>query len=174
MTRTKSKPVSWPVALARRMTIVLCALSVAAWTALNFYPGLALLPVVAKARMSPYCTGWSAVRDATVKVRQAKTQREILAHSRPIRTEGGYKLWSTPQGEFWVPDTSDDIIGILLAQQQRKIYGDSASGGVKPGDVVLDCGAHVGTYVKTALDAGAAKVIAIEPSPEALECLRRN
>jgi hypothetical protein len=47
---------------------------------------------------------------------------------------------------------------VLLAQQKRKIYG----------------GAHVGTYVRTAPDAGAARVIAIELSPEALECLRRD
>jgi len=45
---------------------------------------------------------------------------------------------------------------------------------VKKGDIVLDGGAHIGTYVKTALDAGAEKVVAIEPAPEALECLRRN
>jgi FkbM family methyltransferase len=101
-------------------------------------------------------------------------EKEIRAHTRLIRTENGYKLWSTPKGEFWVPDTSDHIIAILLAQQKRKIYGDAESGGVRAGDIVLDGGAHVGTYVRTALDAGAAKVIAIEPSPEALVCLRRN
>ena len=100
--------------------------------------------------------------------------KEISANTRLIRTEKGYKLWSTPSGEFWVPDTSDEIIEVLLAQQKRKIYGDAESGGVRAGDIVLDGGAHVGTYVRTALDAGAAKVIAIEPSPEALECLRRN
>jgi hypothetical protein len=84
------------------------------------------------------------------------------------------KLWSAPSSEFWVPDTSDDIIEVLLAQQKPKIYGDAESGGVRAGDTVLNGGAHVGTYLRTALDAGTAKVIAIEPSPEALECLRRN
>ncbi|MGH9719823.1 MAG: FkbM family methyltransferase [Bryobacteraceae bacterium] len=69
-----------------------------------------------------------------------------------------------------MPAGNDVVLPILLAQQQRKIYGN----GVRKGDVVLDCGAHVGTYVKTALDAGASLVVAIEPSPPALECLRRN
>jgi FkbM family methyltransferase len=78
-----------------------------------------------------------------------------------VHKKGAYKLWSTPAGEYWVTDTSDNILGILLAQQKRKIYGDAATG-------------HVGVYVKTALDAGAEKIVAIEPSPEALECLRRN
>lgn len=46
--------------------------------------------------------------------------------------------------------------------------------GVHPGDVVLDCGANVGTFVKTALENGAERVVAIEPAPQTLECLRRN
>jgi FkbM family methyltransferase len=39
---------------------------------------------------------------------------------------------------------------------------------------VLDCGAHVGVYSKEALAAGARLVVAIEPAPENLLCLRRN
>ena len=38
----------------------------------------------------------------------------------------------------------------------------------------MDCGAHVGVFTQSALDRGAAKVIAIEPEPVNLECLRRN
>ena len=46
--------------------------------------------------------------------------------------------------------------------------------GVHPGDVVLDCGAHVGTFTRRALADGAKLVVAIEPAPAAVECLRRN
>jgi FkbM family methyltransferase len=156
-------------------TIIFFALAFAAlWMALTLYPGLAILPFAGHITRSPFCSTWQGVRDASVKVGQGEMENEIRAHTRLIRTENGYKLWSTPNGEFWVPDTSDHIIAILLAQQKRKIYGDAANGGVRAGDIVLDGGAHVGTYVRTALDAGAAKVIAIEPSPEALVCLRRN
>ena len=45
---------------------------------------------------------------------------------------------------------------------------------MQPGDVVLDCGAHVGFYVRKALDSGARLVVAIEPAPNNVECLRRN
>ena len=45
---------------------------------------------------------------------------------------------------------------------------------VKPGDVVLDCGANVGVFTRVALDRGARIVVAIEPAPENLESLRRN
>ena len=49
-----------------------------------------------------------------------------------------------------------------------------ADGAVRPGDVVLDCGANVGVYTRHALEAGARLVVAIDPAPENIECLRRN
>ena len=171
---SQSKPLSRLARIALKATIFFSLAFAALWMALSLCPGLAILPFAGHTRRSPFCSTWQGVRDTAVKVRQGEMEKEIRAHTRLIRTENGYKLWSTPNGEFWVPDTSDQIIAILLAQQKRKIYGEAKSGGVRAGDIVLDGGAHVGTYVRTALDAGAAKVIAIEPSPEALVCLRRN
>ena len=52
----------------------------------------------------------------------------------------GYHQWATPQGNYWVPELTDDALWILLGQQQRDIY-DEGEAAVKPGDVVLDCGA---------------------------------
>lgn len=43
-----------------------------------------------------------------------------------------------------------------------------------PGDVVLDLGAHVGAGTLLFLDRGAARVIAVEPDPANLDCLRAN
>ena len=174
MAPTQSRPLSRPAQFALRTIILLSIALAALWIALYFYPGLAILPFAYRAKSSPFCSTWQAVQDVSVKIRQGELEKTIRANTRLIRTENGYKLWSTPSGEFWVPDTSDDIIEVLLAQQKRKIYGDAEGGGVRTGDIVLDGGAHVGTYVRTALDAGAAKVVAIEPSREALECLRRN
>jgi FkbM family methyltransferase len=154
--------------------ILLCVVFTTGLTALNFYPGLAILPFAAKVQKSPFCTVWQGVADSQVKLTQGEFTKLIMAGSHAVRKDGPYKLWSTPEGEFWVPDTSDEILSILLSEQKRKIYGDAATGGVKSGDIVLDGGAHIGTYVKTALDAGAEKIIAIEPSADALECLRRN
>ena len=45
---------------------------------------------------------------------------------------------------------------------------------LQAGDVVLDCGANIGVFTRKAVSAGARKVIAIEPAPENIECLRRN
>jgi FkbM family methyltransferase len=174
MPKKPSKPLSRPVKYLAIGFILLCVVFTTGLTALNFYPGLAILPFAGKAQMSPFCTVWRGVTDAQVKLTQAEFERKILAESHAVRKDGAYKLWSTPKGEFWVPDTSDNILAILLAEQERKIYGDAETGGVRRGDIVLDGGAHIGIYVKTALDAGAEKVVAIEPSPDALECLRRN
>jgi FkbM family methyltransferase len=60
-----------------------------------------------------------------------------------------------------------------LAEQKRKIYG-TGDNGPHAGDITLDCGANVGVTVHEELAAGAKTVVAIEPAPENLECLRRN
>lgn len=141
---------------------------------LTTIPGLSLLAVTDLKSSSPYCTVWQGVRQSDVKLKQADIAAEIAKGTRLVKTEGGLKLWSTPRGEFWVSGTSDQILPVLIAQQERHIYGDANSGGVRPGDVVLDAGAHVGTFAKAALRAGAKLVVAIEPAPAAVECLRRN
>ena len=46
--------------------------------------------------------------------------------------------------------------------------------GVRQGDIVFDCGAHIGVYAKKALSAGAKLVVAVEPTPVLVECIRRN
>jgi FkbM family methyltransferase len=101
---------------------------------------------------------------------QVQNANEIRASSRVIRTDGQFSLWSTPAGEFWMPAASGDALIYDLGEQKRNIYGNR----IRPGDIVLDAGANVGVFTRRALGAGAAKVIAIEPAPENLECLRRN
>jgi FkbM family methyltransferase len=138
------------------------------------FPGTILLFLTPRLARSPYCTVWQTSVDASVKVNQGEDAKRIQRASTLIQTDGPLELWDTPYGRWWLPGGSPGILSILLAQQHRKIYGDAGTGGVRAGDVVLDCGAHVGTYVRTALDAGAKLVVAIEPSPEAVESLRRN
>ena len=101
----------------------------------------------------------------------------ITAASRVVETEDdGFSLWETPRGKFWVPQADENhppILHWLFAEQESGIYG-SGDAGVQPGDVVLDCGANVGTFTRAALEAGAKLVVAIDPSPPVLEALRRN
>lgn len=90
-----------------------------------------------------------------------------------VKDEQGLKLWHTPRGDYWMPGGDKDVLMSLLSEQDHQIYGRGEQG-VHPGDIVLDCGAHVGTFTRVALKAGAKQVIAIEPAPANLECLRRN
>jgi FkbM family methyltransferase len=69
-----------------------------------------------------------------------------------------------------MPTGSGDALIYDLGEQKRNIYGNR----IHPGDVVLDAGANIGVFTRKALWAGASKVVAIEPGPENLECLRRN
>jgi len=102
---------------------------------------------------------WAARREISSKLR-------LLEGGRP-----GLTRWATPRGEFWTPR------GFGLANSLVKLETGVYSTGlvsVRPGDVVLDCGAGVGAFTHEALDAGATKVIAIEPAGDNLESLRRN
>jgi len=85
----------------------------------------------------------------------------------------GYHLWDTAMGRYWVPTRDDDGLTDNLAEQATQVYGGPQEG-VHPGDVVFDCGANIGVYTRVALAAGAKLVVAVEPAPENVECLRRN
>ena len=125
---------------------------------------------------SSYCSVWKASLDGRIKLQQQAVTREIAQVSHITRRDAGLALWSTPSGEYWIPDVKDRndiILPLLLAQTARNIYG-TGEWGVQPGDVVLDAGAYVGTWTKYALAKGAKLVVAIEPTPASVECLKRN
>jgi FkbM family methyltransferase len=105
--------------------------------------------------------------------REVATTEYFKKSSRLVeRDSAGLDRWETPRGRFWVPG-GDTILPQLLYEQEIRIYG-AGERGVRKGDVVLDCGANIGTFTRTALTDGARLVVAIEPAPKTLECLRRN
>ncbi len=105
---------------------------------------------------------------------QIRFKDQILAASRMIEEDPkGFELWDTPQGRYWIPKGSRWVLPFNLAERQRKIYG-SGEQAVQAGNVVLDCGANVGTDTRAWVERGAKLVVAIEPAPENIECLRRN
>ena len=125
---------------------------------------------------NPYCTYLAAFR-GLVKARTVKARTdEILRASRMVgEDEQGLFLYETPEGDFWLPQR-DDVwsLAVVLAEQEQQMYGHAGTLGVRPGDVVIDGGAHVGLFTRTALAAGASKVVTFEVTPKALLCLRRN
>jgi FkbM family methyltransferase len=95
----------------------------------------------------------------------------IKAKSKLMREDGDLELWQTPYGEFWNP--KGNALFFDLAEQDIDIYGKDAEA-VHAGDVVLDCGANVGTFTRTALKAGAARVVTFEIDPRNLAALKRT
>ncbi len=99
---------------------------------------------------------------------------DVQAHAHLLTQDpAGFEFWSTQAGSWWIQAGQSSALFELIAEQKRGIYKDPASM-IRAGDVVLDCGANVGCFTRQALMAGARRVVAIEPSPGNLECLKRN
>lgn len=65
------------------------------------------------------------------------------------------------------------LLAYLLAEQEWDVSLVEEKH-VRPGDIVLDCGGHIGTFTNKALERGAAKVVGFEPDPVNAEAYRRN
>lgn len=136
------------------------------------YPPIRLSALVLVGR-SPACPLDRAVRSEENMRRQIEIKDEILKASKLIEKDEHYEHWSTPNGNYWIASGSRYVLPFNLAEQKRKIYG-TGERAVRAGDIVLDCGANIGVFTREALNAGAKTVVAIEPAPENIECLRRN
>lgn len=121
----------------------------------------------------PACPVDQAAKAADNQRLQKELNDRIIRESKLLKTDGALEQWQTPRGIFWTPAKSRYGLHFHLAEQERNIYG-TGKHFIQKGDVVLDCGANIGTFTRKALDSGASKVIAIEPAPENLECLRRT
>jgi len=121
------------------------------------------------------CTPVSALQ-GLMKSRMVKLRTEAIRKDlRLIRQDAdGLFLYHTPGGPVWMPQADDlNSLAVVIAEQEAAMYGNS-SAGVHPGDVVIDAGAHVGLFARTALAAGASKVITFEVTPSSNRALRRN
>jgi FkbM family methyltransferase len=144
--------------------------------------GIALLVMAAssKARLSLVwaagrsegCSFEDTIHGHDLLVRMDQVGRKIGAASHVVQRDGNFELVETPRGRYWTA-ANDRFLKYTLAEQELEIYG-SGSRAVQPGDVVLDCGANNGVFTRTALSRGARLVVAIEPTPNTVECLRRN
>lgn len=153
---------------ALKLLVVLAALGIAGY----FWPPSRMVALKLMGRAHG-CPLMQAAGSLDYLNRMADANAAVKRNSRLIEKRLDYHLWQTPGGRFWVPAGSDNALHWDLAEQQVQIYGSDARG-VRAGDVVLDCGANIGLYTHVALAAGARLVVAIEPAPENLECLRRN
>ena len=84
-----------------------------------------------------------------------------------------WEQYATPLGKFWVPAPGEPVSWEVWELLSQSVY-ESRNVSIRPGDVVIDCGAHVGVFTRFALRQGASRVIAIEPDPTNVACIREN
>ena len=102
------------------------------------------------------------------------SQGETAAVKLQTETGSGLELWQTALGRLWIPIPGRDVIMHLQWEQTvEKVYHHPLVH-VRPGDIVIDCGAHIGGFTRVALQAGARMVVAIEPEPANLRAFQRN
>jgi len=156
-----------------RLILILTILLAAAGGAYAWYPPFRLFTWVAAGR-SPDCPLAQALQSERNAQLEKESNERIIKESKLISLDGqGLELWQTPKGRFWIPGGSRGLLPFHLAAQERGIYG-TGDAGPHAGDIALDWGAAAGVTVSEELLAGAEKVVAMERSPENLECLRRN
>ncbi|MCZ2157345.1 MAG: FkbM family methyltransferase [Bryobacterales bacterium] len=143
-------------------------------------PAKAEIILLALQGKSPYCPLSLALKAPAARIEQEAVKDSFIDRLKLGATDAGFERWDLPASSkepgrsFWIPAGNRWVLPFNLAEQERDIYRISQPDGIHPGDVVLDCGAHVGTFTHFALARGAGKVISIEPSPRNVECLRRN
>jgi len=97
-----------------------------------------------------------------------------MAEVRRIREQAGLELWETGLGQLWIPQPGLAVIKHLEWEQAvQKVY-DYSFAHASPGDIVIDCGAHIGGFTRVALQAKARLVVAVEPEKSNIAAFRRN
>jgi len=127
----------------------------------------------------PY-VGWSDIARnvltpcATWEKPDPRTAERVLRLDQ--KTVGGreLELYQTDLGRFWIPAPGRHLLTFLLWELTVQHDYESGEIVIRPGDTVIDCGAHVGTFSRFALQRGAKRVVAIEPDPDNLTCLEAN
>jgi FkbM family methyltransferase len=95
--------------------------------------------------------------------------REIGGGAAPCRV-----LWDTPLGRFWGTERDGRELDLLMLEQAGGDIYEQRGVSVRDSDVVMDVGAHLGTFTRIALRNGARLVVAVEPDPVNAACFART
>lgn len=118
------------------------------------------------------CDLWSMLRAPYRISRLRRSSGLSGVQTRLVETvSDGFMRWETPIGSLWVPPGNSPAF--VVGEQMSEVYTLPPMT-LGPTDVVLDCGANYGSFVRICLRQGVRKVIAIEPDPLNVEALRRN
>ncbi len=157
------------------VTLVICLALAFQWR--GFRAGLeigSIMIQMAAAGVPNNCSLYSSFRSAFNDTKFDSARNRILSHTKSLYCGSeGIELYQFESTKIWIPKGDAPAVALSMAEQESKLY-ECAGARVYPGDTVIDAGAHVGIFAKEALNSGASKVVAVEPVPINLECLRRN
>lgn len=137
------------------------------------------IPVAKLSGNLPY-VAWSDVLRATVgpcsQVRRpsAETLQRVECFEERTVGERKWERCRTDLGDFWIAAPGRWLLGLLTWEMTVQGDYDHPATTIRPDDTVIDCGAHVGVFVRYALRKGAGQVIAVEPEPTNIACLEAN
>jgi len=83
-------------------------------------------------------------------------------------------LWETALGRFWGTERDGRELDLLTLEQAGGDIYEQRAVSVHDSDVVIDVGAHLGTFTRIALQHGARQVVAVEPHPVNAVCFDRT
>lgn len=83
-------------------------------------------------------------------------------------------VWQTPLGRFWGTEKDGRELDLLTLEQAAGDIYEQGPVSIRDSDVVIDVGAHLGTFTRIALRHGARLVVAVEPDPVNAVCFART
>ncbi|MGA2433918.1 MAG: FkbM family methyltransferase [Bryobacteraceae bacterium] len=87
--------------------------------------------------------------------------------------DGGLIAYETPFGQFYGPPQERNAVSTVVVESLCRIYHRPPVM-IHPGDVVVDLGAHLGTFTRVALLSGARLVLAFEANVLNAKCFRKT
>jgi hypothetical protein len=103
---------------------------------------------------------------ARVGFKDIDVDRWVQVIDRKPGPNGDIELFRTELGDMWAPAINHESVALIAQEMIDLDEYQIGEHRIQPGDVVIDCGGHVGFYTKLALRQGASLVIAFEPDPE--------
>ena len=162
-----------PLRLLRRLALATGAVLLLALILEVAFPGYGTWLKWLVTRERNGCDLQEAVAALSYTARHRSLTRKLGEQSRAIQTTGdGLSLWSTPHGKYWAPDKDKGHLFVLAEVELDPYTLPDVT--IRKGDVVMDCGAYLGQFTREALEAGASRVIAVEPGTTQMTCLRRT
>jgi FkbM family methyltransferase len=126
--------------------------------------------------LCPWTSVWFSLDPRSVGVHPPAMKIEVAGEDgafKKLRFNGRHESWF-PAGTRVNLELWHEYLSVFWTHPANAHYYLAHGTLINAGDVVIDCGCCEGFFVFQALEAGAAKVIGIEPNPDMVRCLEKT